>query len=280
METVTCLICGSSNEHAIIRRGYPRHVICRRCGLVYQNPRPSLEEIAAHYESGYWEARPLPVVDSTISPVSAERGRSVVAQAKGLVTPSDLVVEVGCGVGEILDYVRRELGCRAIGIEPSMTQSELGRKRFNLDIRTSDLDAADLGTETAKVIILTHVVEHFHDPVAQLSRCRAMLADDGLLIVEVPNMLNPHPKKRLANWLAFEHIFYYSTATLSVVMARAGFGMTHVECDTFVRMAAKKSKPNEKVDRRNEYWPVRRAIWRHEFRYWPWRVAKKLKIAK
>ncbi len=55
LEETPCLLCKSTDSRAIARREQPRHVICRRCGMVYQNPRPTISSIMPYYNSGYWK---------------------------------------------------------------------------------------------------------------------------------------------------------------------------------------------------------------------------------
>ena len=60
-ERVPCYLCGSTDFHDYITAqddlgGTPGHfqfVRCTRCGLVYQNPRLSLEHIGAYYDDTY-----------------------------------------------------------------------------------------------------------------------------------------------------------------------------------------------------------------------------------
>ena len=80
MEQAVCLLCGVEDERPLLRREQPRHVVCRRCGLVYQNPRPTLAEISAYYQQGYWEDRgPIQANGAEpMRPSSLDRGRFVV----------------------------------------------------------------------------------------------------------------------------------------------------------------------------------------------------------
>jgi SAM-dependent methyltransferase len=282
METTVYLLCGSDNVWPLLRRPTPRHVVCRRCGLVYQNPRPTLEEIAAYYERGYWESRGTVVLDAAqpVSDVSRNRGRAVVNWLRPLVESQDLVVEIGCGHGEIISYVREQLGCRVVGVDPSKAQAEAAAKRFGIEVIESDLEGVDLAGRRAKAVILSHVAEHFHDPRAALIRCRDVLIDDGWIVVEVPNILHPNPNKRLSNWLSMEHMYYFSSRTLSHVLLEAGYQIVEIQCAEFVRAVARKSSTPARHATEplvNEYRQVLRALWRHELGYWPSYIARRVK---
>src|ERR1700730_3144890 len=123
MEETACLFCGVNDEHPLLRREEPRHVVCRRCGFVYQNPRPTIAEMSRHYQEEYWESRGLDssnseLVDST----SNARAAGMVEMLRGRITAGNLVLEVGCVRSEILAHVRDQLSCQVLGIEPSPAQ--------------------------------------------------------------------------------------------------------------------------------------------------------------
>jgi SAM-dependent methyltransferase len=276
MEQTVCLLCGARDERLLLRRAEPRHVVCRRCGLVYQNPRPTLAEISAYYREGYWEDRGAVAESGELSQsdASLERGRAILDWARSRVGPADLTVEIGCGHGEILAYLRDQLGCQALGVEPSRAQATAAA-RFGLEILNADLEGVDLRGRRAKLLVLSHVLEHFHDPRAALARCRELLADDGWLFIEVPNILNPNPRKRLSTWLAVEHMYYYSVGTLSRLLAEGGFRVTKMHDKTFVRVLAQPAavpatRPAVESLPGNEYRQVLRALAWHDLRYWPW----------
>jgi SAM-dependent methyltransferase len=270
MEQTNCLLCGADDADPLLRRECPRHVVCRRCGLVYQNPRPTHDEMAAHYAQGYWEERGLDdEYQGTSSEQSIDRGNAIVEWTRSYVRPTDLIVEGGCGHGEILAHVRDQLGCTAIGVEPSQSQAVAARRRFDLEMINADLDSVDFGEQRPKLLILSHVLEHFHDPRAALRRCAELLPDDGLLFIEVPNILHPHPRKRLSSWLAFEHMTYFSPGTLRRMLSELGFRILNEEQSTFVRLLAQKSNSTALSPMPRESSAVRRALRKHEIQYWP-----------
>ncbi|HEX3999095.1 MAG TPA: class I SAM-dependent methyltransferase [Pirellulales bacterium] len=269
MESISCLICGADKGRPIFDRESPRHVICRRCGFVYENPRPSFAEMLAYYRSGYYES--LPPADPT---ARSERGEAICSWAGDRIGPDDLVVEIGCGHGAALNHVRRQFGCKAIGIEPSESQAAVARATFGLDVIGGGFENADIGEGKAKLVFLFHVLEHLHDPIAAIRKCGRALADDGVLFIEVPNVLNPNRRKRLSAWFSLEHIWYFSPATLTAVAAMAGFSPLRIEATNAVRLLARNG--GSPVTIPNEFGSVRRALWRHDAVYWPRKIMAKL----
>ena len=66
-ESVTCNLCGADDTKIIATRsayGIPLNtVICNRCGLIYHNPRMTLEGFKKFYEHDYRD-----LIKSSIAP--------------------------------------------------------------------------------------------------------------------------------------------------------------------------------------------------------------------
>src|ERR1700682_1540544 len=96
MESTTCLFCGVNDERPLLRRREPRHVVCRRCGFVYQNPRPTIAEMSRHYQEGYWEGRGLNSESTDpVDLISNPRPAGMVKMLRERITAGNLVLEVG-----------------------------------------------------------------------------------------------------------------------------------------------------------------------------------------
>jgi hypothetical protein len=66
MEKVACSLCGSKNaapkyalpDYLLGRENVTTFVNCNNCGLIYQNPRPTLDEMKIHYPPEYESYKP------------------------------------------------------------------------------------------------------------------------------------------------------------------------------------------------------------------------------
>lgn len=54
------------------------------------------------------------------------------------------------------------------------------------------------------VVILSHVIEHLHDPVALLKMCHLLLEKNGLLVLLTPNVASYGHRKFGAGWCGLE----------------------------------------------------------------------------
>ncbi len=123
------------------------------------------------------------------------------------------------------------------------------------------LETAEVELESAKLLILSHVAEHFHDPLSAFRRCHELLVPGGLFYVDVPNILSPQPRKRLSIWLSFEHMYYYSALSLIRILNQVGFVVERERTKHYVRVLARKATGTvEQVPARNESWAVRALV--------------------
>ena len=77
---------------------------------------------------------------------------------------------------------------------------------------------------SADLIVTYYVFEHVVGLPDMLAQCRRVLADDGVLVIEVPDIgYYPHMLDAIA---LHEHVNHFSVRSLRALLARAGFRMT------------------------------------------------------
>jgi len=106
------------------------------------------------------------------------------------------ILDIGCGDGMLGRALKARAPCRVTGVTSS--GDEFCRAEAVLDavVRT-DLDTGDLtALGRFDAVICSHVLEHLRDPGRLLNRLQANLAENGLLIVALPNPL--YWRQRLA----------------------------------------------------------------------------------
>jgi SAM-dependent methyltransferase len=142
-----------------------------------------------------------------------------------LFLPADrtsIMLDVGCGQGFFVYYLRSRGFANSSGIDVSPPQAEFGR-RFGLDIRTGD--ALDLLRAPGQYdwISLLDVLEHvLPDRVVPLLQAiYASLKPNGLCVVQVPNMENPF--NVAVRYSDFTHRGGFTSGSLVQVLRLAGF---------------------------------------------------------
>jgi len=135
------------------------------------------------------------------------------------------VLDVGCGSGWFLAEMRSR-GWKVKGVEPSVAAAEFGRKEKGLDIFPGSLLEAGFASGSFDYIRLNHSFEHISHPNETLDEIFRILADDGKLMIGVPNRDGMNARLFGPYWyhLALPvHTFSYSAKTLSQLLQKHGF---------------------------------------------------------
>lgn len=133
-------------------------------------------------------------------------------------------VEIGCNDGTLLELLRDMGNNRVFGWEPStVLQSACIAKGLNVETGFFNLDSlASCPFGQADFVVLRHVLEHINDPNAFMFALAQLVAPDGFLVVEVPD-LDAILERDLFSHFYHEHVIYYSAASLAALAGAYGF---------------------------------------------------------
>lgn len=241
-QDVACNLCGGNDLETLFERpddltGDPRlHrlVRCRACGLQFVNPRPAPEEMARFYTPEFVSyqfvrARPGASIRERLVgaiALSSARQRVGLLEKAAPLGPGSRVLDLGCGKGIFLHELRQRLGCAVTGIDFDPDAVRYCRDELGVDAieaRPAELRQLAPGFD---VVTLWHFLEHDYDPLATLQAAHRWLADDGRLVVEVPNadsLENAVFGQRSYLYDLPRHLYQFSPATLRALLERAGF---------------------------------------------------------
>lgn len=219
-----CNLCGARDARVVDTRDRDlqplRTVICRHCGLVWTDPRPSDAAVAAYYAREYRQN-----YKGAHQPKLRHLHRAgVVAQDRfnrlhPVLADRHRILDVGASSGEFV-YVLRTAGKDAIGIEPHEGYSTWARETLRLPVITVDWTQAHFAPGSFEAITLFHVVEHLADPRGAIAQLARWLAPGGVLVVEVPNVEADcsSPRRRFH----FAHLHNFNLPTLRALGEAAG----------------------------------------------------------
>jgi SAM-dependent methyltransferase len=130
--------------------------------------------------------------------------------------PRDLVVDVGCGTGAILE--RFAAGAVAVGIDDHEDALRHAREKSGALLARSDARALPLPTASVDRLFLLDVAEHVPEDAAVFSEIRRVLKPTGLAVVHVP----AHPRMWSPHDEAMHHVRRYTRTELEARIAEAG----------------------------------------------------------
>ncbi|MDP3920780.1 MAG: class I SAM-dependent methyltransferase [Candidatus Omnitrophota bacterium] len=239
-EETACVLCGSL-QHVLVSNRDRYHmgirtVMCRQCGLVFTNPRPSQKAMRQFYRDSYAEfyfSTPHPAMDYRRGSDIHKRAKRLfgfirpILDAKGKRAPT--VFDAGCGSGVLLHLFRKVYPTSILyGAELNPALARYAAKRNDAIVYDGGIEEA-VSSGTARrgsfdVIILNHVLEHLHDPVGQLGTLRELLKPNGHLLVELPDITSPYWRDPY-EMFHIAHLYHFSPTTLRGVLNRGGFNV-------------------------------------------------------
>lgn len=210
------------------------------CALIWLDPMPVPEEIGKAYRNYFTHAALAPpeygaagrallniylAVDRLVSSVTGladMQRRAEFMYLEGV--PPGRLLDVGCGDGTMLGRLRR-LGWAGEGTEVDPEAAAHARMKEGIAVHLGPLETLNIPAETFDAVIMHHVVEHVHDPVALLRECRRVLRSGGRMIAVTPNAKSLGHRTLGKDWYALEHprhLHLFSRGTLRECAARAG----------------------------------------------------------
>ncbi len=205
---------------------------CEGCGLMRTVPRPTPETIGAYYPDVYAPHVAAPPG----APGLLERVRAALGLdgARYLLppVPPGLALEVGCASGRFMNKLRRR-GWTVHGIEPS-PHAAANARALGFSVYTGPLETAPTPTERYDLIVASHAFEHLHDPLDGFQRLRAWSRPGAALACAVPDAGGLLFRLFRGAWYDLDlprHLFHFTPATLTAVLARAGWKVERVRAE-------------------------------------------------
>ncbi len=234
-EEVPCVICGIRDEEFLFNT--PESIVkCRRCGLLYVNPRLDAKSLAKVYSKDYfvsdaddpgvdYKAYANYISDEKVILRSMNRRMKKVekyAPGKGR------VLDVGCAAAFSL-LAAQQRGWEAEGIEYSDFCVDYARSR-GFKVYQGGLDGFQAQPESFDAITMWDYLEHSCNPLEELKTCNRLLKDKGIVVLSIPNVDSWSYSLLKEKWIGFkniEHFYFYSRKTLAQIAEMAGFKLEH-----------------------------------------------------
>lgn len=224
---VACPLCGNQSDFEVRYRPFiwsPIKIVgCICCDLSFLQPMPTPKFYDWYYGNMNMPkvTRRQAVVDSDTRQAAIYRGYARHAdQIADFVIPraasrsNPVILEIGAAHGSNLTVFKRHYS------KLELFEDELDRRWSPMydEHGIVNWNRRPPGTR-ADIIIMSHVLEHFPDPVQALIGAVQGLAEGGVFYIEVPN-IPEGPQPSLPYKLV--HTMYFSGKTLSSVAERAG----------------------------------------------------------
>jgi SAM-dependent methyltransferase len=219
-------VCAAAEARPRFEKGGKSFLRCARCGFVWLEPLPSLEELQKHYAWTYEEG-PYQVF-AAADGIRRLIARDRLSALRGSIGAGPCL-DVGASTGAFV-AAAREAGLEAEGIELSARAVEIARQA-GLPVQRARLEEfeprAPLHTVTA-----FDTIEHLLEPAVLLERARAWLVSGGVLAMTLPDIGSAAARllgKRWYFYAPLDHFHYFDRHTIARLLAGHGFSVERVE---------------------------------------------------
>ena len=233
ISTEKCYLCGSHTEvlYNLNQSGEGKYSIikCNICDLMRIFPIPSDEEIKRFYSNEI--ISPVIKKSEVFNSQSLEKLKEIFIikpLLKSLyndfsVSKKPTLLDVGCSTGWITS-VARQVGFEVKGLEINSNSAKIAREKYGLKIYEGSIEDLDTN-KSFDSIIMMHVLEHLIDPLNILKKVYNLLAENGILLIVIPNSDSLGTKifRRYYNWNAPLHLNFFNKHTIKTVLQKADF---------------------------------------------------------
>ena len=242
---MNCPVCSSDNTEIVysdknscitnIKFSLPLTIcICNQCSFVY-NAVSHKDEYSKAITNAYTEFKKNDFF--SFPNKSAENMRTLNMILKHLPEKKDInILEIGSNRGDMLFMIKEKIpNANILGIDPT---------KYN-ELSVPTIHAfydCDMFSKAYDLVILQHVLEHMENPLTTIQSTKNILKDNGLLYVEVPDIMNC--LQYCVEDFTLEHVNYFSIQTLS--NALQGFDIIDSDQYSFLRTTSKPVKQKHK----------------------------------
>jgi hypothetical protein len=230
LEEVVCNACGSRDHETLAERerfGLPlRTVICKNCGLIFLNPRPTKEMYAAFYESDYRKTvSGSDEGDADQFQREFDFAHKVTLPVVKRLLPQyapKTIMELGSSYGGILHaFMQNFPGSRGFGVEPLLKIGEYSRQRTGATIHTGFVEDFT-PDQKYDLVILSRTLNHTLDPKANLVKVREMLAADGVFALTLLDTISHSIHMPFERATEMTHPYMFTRENIQYLLNLAG----------------------------------------------------------
>lgn len=128
---------------------------------------------------------------------------------------------------------------RVVGIDPSEVSGEAVRRRgIEFYYGTAEAMPPEVTSRRFDIVTMTHSLEHCRDPHLALTNIRRLLSNDGIAVIEVPNMECLGFRTYHHAWYhtdAGRHLHFFTQKSLAELCRSADLSPIAIEFSSFTR---------------------------------------------
>lgn len=206
---------------------------CTQCGFLFADDIPSQKQYDAYYRASakYTYSIYRDGLPAGLKKIHRDTFSLINEFLRGRVTDRDTctVLDIGCSTGYLLHLFKEAGYAKLRGIEPSPGCSAIARGLYGVEVLPCLLSELKQN-DKYDLIILSAILEHIAEFPAIVGRLGALLKDNGVVVVVVPDVMGFNmPPREPFHEFSLEHINYFTAVTLGNLLQRYGLNTVRVE---------------------------------------------------
>ena len=222
-----CFICGSTRSKTTSSFYGIKYKMCLKCSHVYTSKRLSEKKLTKYYsEDKFYSTNTY--ANKRLIKIRENVFRSKIQFAKKFTTGKRWL-DVGSADGVSVSAAIKE-GFHCEGIEISEPSRKFAKKYHNLDLYPNSLSSFEkINKNKWNIISFFGVLEHLPDPISVLKISSHLLANKGIVAIEVPNYQSVSSFIQELSGLAdrhlvpYAHIMMFTESSMIYALKKTGF---------------------------------------------------------
>ena len=222
IEFIKCIICGVDDTITVL----PGIVKCKKCGLIYKNPRES-EKKEVQYFSKIDSAEHIEQVWNDSKIKLFQEGLKLI---NNLLPEKRKLLDIGCGHG-LFPKMAKEFGFKeVVGIEVSQIAAEFARENLGLTVYDKPIREINFPDEYFDCITFWNVIDVLSYPDKDLEETWRIIRPGGVIFFRVHNIVYQLPlkkKQKIFRMFGFSpallHNYGFSADTFKRLLEKCNF---------------------------------------------------------
>ena len=221
-------------------------IICSKCGLVRSELVFSNQSNELFYKDYYRNLYTTHQPTENFFEDQVKHGKQFISSLKknNIFPEIQNIAEIGCGAGGIL-FPFYKAGKNVQGFDFNTKYLNYGKK-FGISLFEGDYNSF-LSDNSCDLIILSHVLEHFLDPIAEITKILTKIKPNKYLLIEIPGIYNIHEAyKNPILYFQNAHVYNFFGNYLKIFFT--SFGMKIIEANEQCVFICQKATAVSKVN--------------------------------
>lgn len=204
-------------------------VSCTNCGFTYADVNATQETYNTYYRQCNLYSESTALKSEFDEEINKQRYDLI----KKYICKDSYIIDLGCGNGSMLAYLKMQGYQYLTGIDPSEQSIDVLKQNGIQGCVGNIFDEVNPNLKGKfDAVICTAVIEHIYDLNKFMLQCQQYLNFQGSIIVEAPNVESfARYIRDIPNYFNHEHINYFSLCSLDNLFLKYGFKRESPEMD-------------------------------------------------